>query len=74
MIPLPFLAFLPCLNCHPLSSQVAVEWTEMPGSKIRATSILSMAFELLTVKASWHGAAWRAAWPPLPPPDLLFGA
>src|SRR5690242_18180771 len=30
--------------------QVFVQWTEMPGSKIRATSILSMAWELLTVK------------------------
>jgi hypothetical protein len=30
--------------------QVFVNWTEIPGSKIRPTSILLMAFELLTLK------------------------
>ncbi len=31
-------------------SEVFVQWTEMPGSKIRPTSILHMAFELCTIK------------------------
>ena len=31
-------------------SEVSVQWTEMAGSKIRFTSILHMAFELITIK------------------------
>lgn len=44
--------------------QVPVEWTEMPGSKIRFTSIFSMAFELVMIKVSGsralqaHGLLW----------------
>jgi len=38
-------------------AEVQVHWTEMPGSKIRFTSILHMAFELATLKAS---RSWRA--------------
>jgi len=35
-------------------TEVFVQWTEMPGSKIRPTSIISMAFELLTVKVAYQ--------------------
>lgn len=35
-------------------TEVFVEWTEMPGSKIRATSILSMAWELVAIKAGYQ--------------------
>lgn len=38
--------------CGFVCTQVFVEWTEMPGSKIRPTSIISMAFELLIIKVS----------------------
>lgn len=31
-------------------AEVSVQWTEMAGSKIRFTSILHMAFELVTIK------------------------
>ena len=31
-------------------AEVSVHWTEMAGSKIRFTSILHMAFELVTIK------------------------
>jgi len=34
--------------------EVPVEWTEMPGSKIRFTSIISMAFELVTTKVAYQ--------------------
>jgi hypothetical protein len=40
--------------------EVQVQWTEMPGSKIRFTSILHMAWELLTLKAAYQ---WLGAWP-----------
>lgn len=36
--------------------EVAVDWTEMEGSKIRPTSILHMAWELLTIKAAYQWA------------------
>jgi dolichyl-phosphate beta-glucosyltransferase len=41
-------------------SEVHVQWTEMPGSKIRFTSILHMAWELLTLKVAYQ---WLRAWP-----------
>lgn len=34
-----------------------MHWTEMPGSKIRATSILDMAWEMLTLKVGCGGCA-----------------
>ncbi len=37
---------------HSTFLQVFVNWTEIPGSKIRFTSILLMATELLILKAS----------------------
>ena len=35
-------------------SEVPVMWTEMPGSKIRALSVVDMAFELLTLKLAYQ--------------------
>eukprot|EP00955_Chlamydomonas_euryale_P117234 366462-Chlamydomonas_euryale.AAC.19 len=40
-------------------AEVPVSWTEMPGSKIRPTSILHMAYELLTIKAAYQ---WFGLW------------
>ncbi|WIA10119.1 hypothetical protein OEZ85_010326 [Tetradesmus obliquus] len=42
--------------------EVQVQWVEMPGSKIRFTSILHMAFELVSLKLAyqWLGL-WRVA-------------
>jgi hypothetical protein len=45
-----------------LGSAPQVQWMEMPGSKIRFTSILHMAFELLTLKLAYQWLAlWRVA-------------
>ncbi|KAF6265307.1 nucleotide-diphospho-sugar transferase [Scenedesmus sp. NREL 46B-D3] len=42
--------------------EVQVQWMEMPGSKIRPTSILHMAFELATLKLAYQWLAlWRVA-------------
>lgn len=35
-------------------AEEGVAWTEIPGSKIRPTSIIHMAFELTMIKASEH--------------------
>lgn len=69
--PLPPLSFthiqwgqlLWCYN-HPFLSNMLcpraqVNWTEMPGSKIRFTSILHMAFELATLKVRARGGVAR---------------
>mmetsp|Transcript_24160 Transcript_24160/g.52785 ORF Transcript_24160/g.52785 Transcript_24160/m.52785 type:complete len:356 (+) Transcript_24160:132-1199(+) len=41
-------------------TEVSVNWTEMPGSKIRFTSILHMAFELLVLKVMYQVLGlWR---------------
>ncbi|KIY96096.1 dolichyl-phosphatebeta-glucosyltransferase, partial [Monoraphidium neglectum] len=40
-------------------SEVQVKWTEMPGSKIRFTSILHMAWELATLKLCYQ---WLRLW------------
>ncbi|KAJ9532547.1 hypothetical protein QJQ45_010622 [Haematococcus lacustris] len=43
-------------------TEVSVQWTEMPGSKIRPTSILFMAFELLALKVAYQlGGLWHVA-------------
>ncbi|KAF8069502.1 ALG5 [Scenedesmus sp. PABB004] len=39
--------------------EVQVQWMEMPGSKIRFTSVLHMAFELLTIKLCY---GWLRLW------------
>lgn len=41
--------------------EVNVNWTEMPGSKIKFTSILHMAFEMLTVKVSYQMKLWNVS-------------
>lgn len=33
-------------------AEIQVTWTEIPGSKLRVTSTISMALELLLIKAS----------------------
>lgn len=35
-----------------------VAWTEVAGSKIRGWSVLSMAFELFLIKASYTAGVW----------------
>ncbi len=46
-----------CMQFEVPVAEVQVHWTEMPGSKIRFTSILHMAFELLTIKVRiWYNA------------------
>lgn len=49
-------AFCLCV-CTAICLQV--QWMEMPGSKIRFTSILHMAFELLTIKLAYQ---WLHLW------------
>lgn len=48
--------------CPALFAPPQVQWVEMPGSKIRFTSILHMAFELVSLKLAyqWLGL-WRVA-------------
>lgn len=41
--------------------EVAVNWAEVPGSKIRVTSILHMALELAAIAAGYGSGVWRAA-------------
>lgn len=38
---------------------VQVKWMEMPGSKIRASSIVHMAFELAVIKLAYQ---WLRTW------------
>lgn len=40
-------------------AEVQVNWTEMAGSKIRPTSVMHMATELLTFKIAYTGGFWR---------------
>lgn len=40
-------------------SEVHVNWTEMPGSKIRFTSIFSMGIELAVLKVAYQ---WLGLW------------
>lgn len=40
-------------------AEVQVNWTEMAGSKIRPTSVMHMAIELLTFKIAYSGGFWR---------------
>lgn len=42
-----------CVYC------LQVTWMEMPGSKIRATSIIHMAFELAVIKLAYQ---WLRIW------------
>jgi dolichyl-phosphate beta-glucosyltransferase len=40
-------------------AEVSVSWTEIPGSKVRMTSILHMVFELLLVKVGYGLGIWK---------------
>uniref|UniRef100_A0A0D9W0T7 dolichyl-phosphate beta-glucosyltransferase n=1 Tax=Leersia perrieri TaxID=77586 RepID=A0A0D9W0T7_9ORYZ len=40
-------------------TEVSVSWTEIPGSKVRMTSILHMVFELLLIKVGYGLGIWK---------------
>lgn len=40
-------------------AEVQVTWTEIPGSKIRLTSMVHMALELFLLKAGYCGGLWK---------------
>jgi dolichyl-phosphate beta-glucosyltransferase len=42
-------------------AEVQVAWTEIPGSKVRLTSIAHIAFELAMVRVGYGSGAWRVA-------------
>lgn len=44
-------------------SEVQVTWTEIPGSKVRITSIAHIAFELATIAVGYKTGMWRAEGP-----------
>jgi dolichyl-phosphate beta-glucosyltransferase len=44
-------------------SEVQVTWTEIPGSKVRMTSIIHIAFELATIAVGYKTGMWRAEGP-----------
>ncbi len=44
-------------------SEVQVTWTEIPGSKVRITSIAHIAFELATIAVGYKSGLWRAEGP-----------
>jgi len=39
--------------------EVSVNWTEIPGSKVRMTSIMHMVFELLLIKVGYGLGIWK---------------
>ena len=41
-------------------AEVQVTWTEIPGSKVRVTSIVHIAFELVLVALGYRSGVWRA--------------
>jgi dolichyl-phosphate beta-glucosyltransferase len=43
--------------------EVQVTWTEIPGSKVRITSIAHIAFELATIAVGYKTGMWRAEGP-----------
>lgn len=45
------------------TAEVAVAWAEIPGSKVRVTSVAHMAFELAAVAVGYGSGAWRAEGP-----------
>lgn len=45
------------------TAEVQVAWTEIPGSKIRITSIIHIAFELAMIAVGYGSGAWRAEGP-----------
>lgn len=45
------------------TAEVQVAWTEIPGSKIRITSVVHIAFELAMIAVGYGSGAWRAEGP-----------
>ena len=39
--------------------EVSVNWIEIPGSKVRMTSIMHMVFELLLIKVGYGLGIWK---------------
>ena len=54
------LVFLASRLNIPLA-EVAVNWAEVPGSKIRVTSIIHMALEMAAIAVGYGTGVWRAA-------------
>ena len=62
-------------------AEVQVNWTEIPGSKIRVTSVVHMALELVLIKLGYGGEcaachvrgphAWRRGMQLLGPPPMV---
>lgn len=44
-------------------AEVQVAWTEIPGSKVRVTSIIHIAFELAMIKVGYGSGVWCVAGP-----------
>jgi dolichyl-phosphate beta-glucosyltransferase len=45
------------------TAEVQVAWTEIPGSKIRITSVVHIAFELAMIAVGYGSGVWRAEGP-----------
>ncbi|KQK12423.1 dolichyl-phosphate beta-glucosyltransferase [Brachypodium distachyon] len=48
-----------CKHLRIPMAEVSVSWTEIPGSKVRMTSILHMVFELLLIKVGYGLGIWK---------------
>ncbi|KAG8061542.1 hypothetical protein GUJ93_ZPchr0003g16926 [Zizania palustris] len=48
-----------CKHLRIQMDEVAVNWTEIPGSKVQMTSILHMVFELLLIKVGYGLGIWK---------------
>ncbi|XP_062214141.1 uncharacterized protein LOC133915130 [Phragmites australis] len=48
-----------CKNLSIPMVEVSVNWTEIPGSKVRMTSIMHMVFELLLIKVGYGLGIWK---------------
>ncbi|CAI5941990.1 unnamed protein product [Closterium sp. NIES-64] len=48
-----------CKKLHIRVAEVAVAWTEIPGSKLRPTSILHMLFELALIRIGYGLRIWK---------------
>lgn len=48
-----------CKHLRIPMAEVSVNWTEIPGSKVRMTSILHMVFELLLIKVGYGLSIWK---------------
>ncbi|GJP33188.1 hypothetical protein CLOM_g17747 [Closterium sp. NIES-68] len=48
-----------CKKLHIRVAEVAVAWTEIPGSKLRPTSIFHMLFELALIRTGYGLGVWK---------------